>query len=57
MALALSGTPNAMQILLPPLSNPYAMIIGDYVESCRLQDPPDHKIYYDAIIMAVDKGT
>lgn len=31
-------------------------IISDYVMSSRLQETPDPKSYYEAIVMAVDEG-
>ena len=36
--------------------NPYSMIINDYVQSCMLQEIPDPKVYYEALLLAVDKG-
>lgn len=50
------GMQNAMQMFLPPFSSPYSNIIHDYIESCWLQDHPDPKVFYEALMMAVDEG-
>jgi hypothetical protein len=55
--LSFPGMEDAMQLFMLPMSNPYASIIGDYVECCMLQDTPDHKIFYEAIVIAVNEGT
>lgn len=52
--LSFQGMQDTMRAFLPPF--PYSNIVSDYVESCRLQDPPDHKIFHEALVLAVDQG-
>lgn len=54
--LSFPGMQDTMGLFIPEYSNPYSKIIADYVTSCKLQEIPDPKTYYDAVVMAVNQG-
>lgn len=54
--LSFPGMQDVMRMFMPEDSNPYSTIIQDYITSCELQEIPDPKTYYEAIVMAVDEG-
>ena len=54
--ISFPGMGEAMLSFLPPFTSPHISIISDYVESCMLQETPDHKLFYLAIEIAVNEG-
>ena len=54
--LAYPGMEDAITLFMPEEQNPYSTIIMDYITSCELQESPDAKVYYEAIVMAVNEG-
>ncbi len=56
--LTFSGMRQAMESFLPafPTSDPYHEIVRDYLTCCSLQEDPNPKIFYEALVLAVDHG-
>lgn len=50
------GMGDAIKAIMPVYSNPYTNIICDYVASCKRQENPDAKLFYEALTMAVNEG-